>query len=597
MNSMHGKDGSNAGSGWGVEVPVSVRRSLTAVRPESPAQLHAWLRVALGIVTPREPLVGGHCSPFDYLCHAFFEPTEAKMRAGSAPPRDAVIWAARGAGKTFYAAVATALDLIFKPGVEVRILGGSLDQSRRMHEHLKALFERDELAGLLSAEVSKPLTERRVLLANGSRAEVLSQSHTSVRGTRPHKLRCDEVDLFDEDVWHAAQYTTRSEELGGRMVWGAVEALSTWHRVDGVMGRLIGSDDATERRSDEGERERDEETERQRDGVRREARGRAVFRWSVIDVLERCGEERACDGCGLWDECRGAAKGVDPEEPGHVSVADALTLKGRSPAEHWGTEMLCEPPRERGAGELAVLPEFDEARHVRRAWPSLRDPVLVAGMDFGLRSPTVVVFAVTERSETFRVIKRGTRGGSDAGAAAEDSLRRRAPVHVIGEYAASDVLLPAHVLALRRHPALDAVPGGEGLAWVAVDPAGSQRNDQTGVSPIQMLAESGLTVRHQRTLVDDGVRLVRSRLIEEAAAERTRDGGERCGERGTGSGERHRPLLTVDPRCVELIRSMRSYRYDRATGKPVKDGPDHAVDALRYLLVVLEKGGKTEVVE
>src|SRR5690606_1840717 len=112
-------------------------------------------------------------------------------------------------------------------------------------------------------------TRRRVLLRNGSRAEILATSHASIRGIRIQKLRCDEVELIDEEFWQAAQLTTRSATLGGEVVRGAVDALSTMHRPGGLMSRLI-----------------------ERDGVRR-------FRWTAIDVLEKCPPERACDGCAL----------------------------------------------------------------------------------------------------------------------------------------------------------------------------------------------------------------------------------------------------------------------------------------------------------
>jgi hypothetical protein len=53
--------------------------------------------------------------------------------------------------------------------------------------------------------------------------------------------------------------------------------------------------------------------------------------------------------------------------------------------------------------------------------------------------------------------------------------------------------------------------------------------------------------------------------------------------------------LLVHARCVELIEALKRYRFgDRGDG-PVKDGPDHACDALRYLVVNLEWKGEVEV--
>src|SRR5688500_4801688 len=84
-------------------------------------QLRLWLQTFLGLRMPMKPVCAGHCSPMDYLWGAYREPA-----------RDMVVWASRGGGKTRLGAVATLLDLVHKPGVQVRILGGSLEQSRKM---------------------------------------------------------------------------------------------------------------------------------------------------------------------------------------------------------------------------------------------------------------------------------------------------------------------------------------------------------------------------------------------------------------------------------------------------------------------------------
>ena len=316
---MPGVPGAPGAPGASGALEARERGVLRVVRPQTPNQLHEWLRCVLGVEVPRAPTEPGSSAPFDYLCHAFFE--------GAAPESpDGVVWANRGGGKTFYAAVATLLDLAFKPGIEVRILGGSLEQSGRAYEHLRRLFEREEMRGLVDGAI----TERRLRLRNGSRAEILAQSEASVRGTRPQKLRCDEVDLFDPEVWEAAQLTTRSrvcgEGAGAVLVRGAVEAIGTMHRPRGLMASLT-----------------------------RAGNGRRVFRWGFVDVLERCPQERACAACPLWDECAGRAKspsrartgagqhrcagigGVDQQRlhrPAHAGAAHLLEIDGeRVPAQ------------------------------------------------------------------------------------------------------------------------------------------------------------------------------------------------------------------------------------------------------------------------
>lgn len=484
-------------------------------RPHDRDELRAWLAREFGITVSDVALVGGNCSPLDYLAWSFFE----ESRAEGGPP-DAVVWANRGGGKTFYAAAATALDLIFKPGIEVMILGGSLQQARRVHEHLRGFFEKPRFA----SHVEGRITERGMELVNGSRVELLAQSHRSVRGARPQKLRCDEVELFDPDVWRAAQLVTRSKVCGGVLVHGCVEALSTWHVRGGLMGGLIAA-----------------------------AEGRRIFKWGVVDVLERCEAERACPPCPLLPECGGKAK----EARGHIRIDDAIVLKRRSDEESWASEMLCVRPSQRES----VYPEFSRETHVRAFEvgssadgdePRAEGGEWVLGMDFGYAAPAVVLW-----------------GFHDA----------EGVLWIMGERVKREAVLERHAAAI-----LNSAWPGDGLlpAWVGIDPAGLQRSEQTGKSAAKVLRETGLTVRAKRLPVEAGLRLVRARLAPA------------CGGR----------RLVIHPRCVKLIESLEQYRYatgeargrygGRATGEPTpeKDGADHAADALRYLVVNLDGKGR-----
>src|SRR5215208_1210301 len=104
---------------------------LLEVRLETPDDLHRWLKTNLGLNVPRKPVCGGHAAPFDYVQASYFEPAQ-----------DVVVWAPRGGGKTTLGAALTLLDLLHKPGVQARILGGSLEQSLKMWECLKEEVDR-----------------------------------------------------------------------------------------------------------------------------------------------------------------------------------------------------------------------------------------------------------------------------------------------------------------------------------------------------------------------------------------------------------------------------------------------------------------------
>lgn len=472
---------------------------------------------------------------------------------------DCIVWANRGGGKTFLGAVATLLDLLFKPGIEIRILGGSMEQSRRMHAHLRRLIDprRNER---IAAEVSGKITERRIVLRNGSEVELLAQSQASVRGTRVQKLRCDEVELFDREVWEAAQLTTRSKRCGEFEVRGTIECLSTMHLPHGLMHELLGE-------VAEGKR--------------------VLFKWGVVDALGACGEERTCRArngqmakgqiakegqgtegvgvpeggsdlafghlpfgdldCPLLAECGGKAK-LPTRTPGHITIDDAIRMKSRVSLRTWQAEMLCLRPRRTDC----VLPEFEAAGHVfAHEAPSGEGVRWVGGMDFGFRNATVILWACVD---------------------SEDVL------WVMDERYEQEKLLSDHIEALlQSRPRERAVAGRDSrtwpkLAWIGADPAGTQTHEQTGASNVQQMKKAGLVVRTKKLAMVHGLELIRARL------------------RPAGAGVR--PRLFVHARCVKLIESLERYHYDAnktASDVPVKDGPDHAVDALRYLVQNLDR--------
>jgi hypothetical protein len=209
------------------------------------------------------------------------------------------------------------------------------------------------LSRLAGPLLTKPLNDatKRVVLTNGSTAAVLTQSERAVRGLRVQKLRCDEIENFDPDVWAAAQLTTRSNPHAG----AAIEACGTFHEVGGVMEQAI---DAAK------------------------DRGVPVLRWCLLDVLQRCEPVRSCASCVLNEECGGRAKTLSS---GFVSIDDAVQMKGRVSKESWEAEMLCRRPSRRGA----VFPTFDPSRHVVERAPT--GPIVI-GVDFGFANPFVALW-------------------------------------------------------------------------------------------------------------------------------------------------------------------------------------------------------------
>jgi hypothetical protein len=473
---------------------------------------------------PPGPVCRHHQTPLDYLEHAFFESGETSA--------DAVVWACRGGGKTMIGAVATLLDLLFKPGIQVRILGGSFEQSEKMYAYLRTLVRR-HFSELLAGEP----TQRRLMLINGSRVDVLAQSDRAVRGQRVQKLRCDEVELFDAEVWQAAQLTTRSidGEIAGRIaggkvrpIHGAVEAFSTMHRPGGLMQNLLGESG----------------------GV---AGGRKVFAWCIWDVIERCPPKRECATCPLFAECQGRAK----EASGFVKIDDVIAMRGRISKPVWEHEMLCHPPR----FENAVFPAFRRETHVRAvdAATLVRGTGVVVGerrftvervicgVDYGFRGAFVCLWIVMLRSPA----------GQHA-------------AWVVDELVTSEQTVTRNAAAMRAKSA-----GSLNPAVVYGDVAGVQVNSHTAKTDERVLRDAGFKVKSRSMEIGDGVAVL-TELLDPAEGD-TR--------------------LFIDPKCGRLIEAMEGYRRNKR-GEPEKDGRhDHLVDALRYGLVnALRPGGKVEVV-
>ncbi len=589
--------------------------------PADPGELREFLLRELEIVTPRVPLLSPASIPLDYLSHAFFEGRRFPP-PGGAPhdppldspsntdtheraPADCCVWANRGGGKTFLGAVATLLDMIFKPGIEIRILGGSLEQSHRMHEYLTALVDRPRIRGLLSA---RGVTDKRVRFSSGSRAEILAQSEAAVRGTRVQKVRCDEVELFKSDVWDAIQLTTRSLKLHGPWgprVRGSIEALSTMHRPMGLMWRIVGDCQGGQEALHmqpapmvtptiegiaigDGPHDANDPAGDVAGGgggvdgvVRARPEERVLFRWGVIDVLEHCTDDRPCEPCGLRVECDGRAKLRLASVAGHYHIDDALSAKARVSVSQWRSEMLCGRP----SRSDSVYPEFDPAVHVfdsevaiptplpdPNADPLAPSPVvpesigsppptLICGMDFGVRSPAVILWALLGVEGSLRVIDESVVSGEKTGSHVERIVSSR-----------------------WGRP-----------AWVGIDPAGCAKNEQTLLSAADLLRRSGLEIRAKRIGVHQGVRLVQARLapalfvVGGGVAGRQSHSG---AERGQGlTNSLAEPRVLIHARCIKLIEAMSRYHYDpdrRECIDPVKDGNDHACDALRYMIINID---------
>ncbi|MCL5281132.1 MAG: hypothetical protein M1376_14625, partial [Planctomycetes bacterium] len=361
------------------------------VPPQTKESLRDYIKTSLGIEVPDRRICPEHRSPMDYLWHSFSYDfgSNTKTRNG-----DAIVWANRGGGKTQTAAVATLLDAVFKPRCQIRILGGSGEQSLRMYGYLAAFLQQG-----YQEDLAEPLRKGRCRFTNGAAVEILRQSATSVRGTHVQKLRCDEVELFRPEVFAAAKFTTQSTDG----IVAAMELISTMHRPYGLMQKEVAA--AAEREV-------------------------PVFRWCLWETIEPC-VGRTCSQCRLWGDCQGRAQRAG----GYLKIDDCIAQMCRSSRAGWESEMLCLRP----SLENAVFGDFDPDLHVR---PVDYDPnlPLYRTLDFGFVNPFVCLWIQVDGEGIVRVI--------------DEYVRRQAAIEVnAAEIKARTPCPPERVVATYCDPA------------------------------------------------------------------------------------------------------------------------------------------------
>ncbi len=362
---------------------IQIYNKLRQIRPVTKQDLKNYIRAFINIDIPDKRLCPGHASPLDYLWYSY----NADFAGRANPNADAIVWANRGGGKTQLAAVATLLDCIFKPKCQVRILGGSGEQSSRMYGYLQTFLLRG-----FTGTIQKPVLKEKCRFTNGSSVEVLTQSPTSVRGVHVQKLRCDEVELFDPDVFEAAKFVTQSKDN----IKAAMEIVSTVHKPYGLMQKII--DDAEQNQT-------------------------PIFKWCLWETIERC-VDRSCSRCPLDNYCQGKAK----QAAGYLKIDDCITQLRRASTSAFETEMLCKRP----SLQNVVFDQFDPDIHVR---PVGYNPLLplYRAIDFGFTNPFVCLWIQADDTGMIRVI--------------DEYVKRRVTIEVHAEEIKKRTPCPEHTVS------------------------------------------------------------------------------------------------------------------------------------------------------
>ena len=185
------------------------------------ADLALFLDKALGVRIPDTQVCPNHTTPWRAFCDAYFAKSPV------------AVWkASRGfGGKTFTLGTLGLVEAATL-GADVNILGGSGEQSLRVHEVMATLLGYGHaLRQLLASDPTTKATRFRA----GNSIKALMASSRSVRGPHPQRLRLDEVDEMDVEVLDASMGQPMSRDG----VPAQTVMSSTHQYADGTMTEIL----------------------------------------------------------------------------------------------------------------------------------------------------------------------------------------------------------------------------------------------------------------------------------------------------------------------------------------------------------------------
>lgn len=426
--------------------------------------------------------------------------------------RDVAAWACRSGGKTLAASMIAAMEFIYIDALQARVLSGSENQSRNLYEYWRRWCGSNDLKRRLRGPVRQGATD-----VAGGRLEILAASQRDVRGPKVHRLFEDELDEITPEIDAAAVgMIASSDDIPGRTIY-----TSTWHRTDGPMARLV-------------------------DGC--VANGVSLHKWNIWEAIAECSVDRhrdgaGCEDCPLAGPCVDKARehhkepdrrlGIAAEPGGLCAVDDVIKAYSKIGLAAWQAEYECKRP----VADGLVYPEFDPSVH--------RDDDPPAGLTL------------------YRTIDWGSGVFVCLWLGADSSGR----TWLLDTYRAEQGTVHQHAHYIRSHRLRN-------IRSTFCDPAGRNRNDQTGRSNVEIFRSYGIHCTYatapRAREVRNGISLVRAALAP-------------------ADGKRRFFAVTSDNNAI-FVKAMQSYKNRRVNGVWIDQPQDpqefeHIPDALRYYFV------------
>jgi hypothetical protein len=199
--------------------------------PRTDDELHDAIIKYFGVNIPRRAICKNHVAPFTAFADAFF-----------ARQHMAVWKASRGfGGKSMLLALLALAEAVFI-GAQVNLLGGSGEQSERVlnymnGEEMPECFwgAPDAPRHMISGGEEDGLLKKMTKISNGGYIKALMASTKSVRGPHPQRLRLDEADEMDLNIFDSA-LGQPMRRLG---IDEQIVASSTHHYANGTMTEIL----------------------------------------------------------------------------------------------------------------------------------------------------------------------------------------------------------------------------------------------------------------------------------------------------------------------------------------------------------------------
>lgn len=348
--------GGEGGSPAVITRPTTLYSELRKAKDE---EILGWVETNLNVFFPRKAFCEEHVAPAEAFLKIFRDETT-----------DAVMLANRNGGKTTMFSTLSFMDSINYANCETYMVAGSKEQAGKGYKYTKAYWDtKPEFHDMLEKEPMISETS----LKNGSIIKVLAGSTTSVHGSHGQKLKADEIEEMEWNVFQGCLSIPQSK----LNIEASTILASTRHKAFGIMEDLVNN---------------------------HAKMGYVLYQWCYKEIAAKCPfncikyDGIACgvySKCPLWDRCQGALH----HSRGYYSVKDIISKFLKVDEETWVTQWECKQPVR--AGLVFDASQIREADSL--VYSSLL-PTYVC-IDWGYSAPAVFLLVQESNSgEMVRVI-------------------------------------------------------------------------------------------------------------------------------------------------------------------------------------------------